>query len=123
MSLKIMVVDNEPMSLKVIRSLTVPLGHTVFTFDGTEKAGQRADLQRFDVAFVGMPTPGLDGLGLVHRIRNSHSSHETTIVMLGATDDVEMLRKAFGAGAEFVIPRPASAARIVPMHWSTGVSR
>ncbi len=33
MSLKIMVVDDEPLSLKLIRSLAAPCGHTVLTFD------------------------------------------------------------------------------------------
>jgi len=32
MSLKIMVVDDEPLSLQLIRSLAAPSGHTVLTF-------------------------------------------------------------------------------------------
>ena len=115
MSLKIMVVDHEPVSLKVMRSLAVPLGHTVLTFDNTEGAGQRAETQRLDVAFVGLRKPALEGLDLARRIRNSQLNRETTIVMLSATDDVEMLRTAFGAGAQFVISGPVTAARVVPM--------
>jgi PilZ domain len=36
-------------------------------------------------------------------------------VMLSATDDIEMLRKAFGADVSFVLPKPIAAARIIPM--------
>ncbi len=64
MSLKIMVVDDEPQSSKLIRSLAAPLDHTVLTFEDSQAAGQRAENQRFDVAFVGMGTPKLDGLEL-----------------------------------------------------------
>ena len=115
MSLKIMVVDDEPLSLKLIRSLAAPSGHTVLTFDDSQEAGQRAETQRFDVTFVGMRMPQLDGLELARRIRNSELNREATIVMLSATDDIGSLRKAFGEGADFVLTKPVTAGRILPM--------
>jgi CheY-like chemotaxis protein len=115
MSLKIMVVDDEPASLKLMRSLAAPLDHMVLTFENGHEAGQRAEQQRFDVAFVGMRTPELDGLELARRIRNSEPNRETTIVMLSPTDDIESLRKAFGEGADLVLTKPLTAGRIRPM--------
>jgi CheY-like chemotaxis protein len=115
MSLKIMVVDDEPLSQQLIRSLAAPSGHTVLTFEDSQQAGQRAETQRFDVTFVGMRAPQLDGLELARRIRNSPLNLETTIVMLSATDDVGTLRKAFGEGADFVLAKPVTAGRIRPM--------
>jgi CheY-like chemotaxis protein len=115
MSLKIMVVDDEPASLKLVRSLAAPLDHTVLTFEDRQAAGQRAEQQRFDVAFVGMRTPELDGLELARRIRNSEPNRETTIVMLSATHDIESLRKAFGEGADFVLTKPLTSGCIRPM--------
>jgi len=115
MSLKIMVVDDEPQSLTLIRSLGAPSGHTVLTFEDREEAGQRSEKQRFDVAFLGMRLPELDGLTLARHIRTSEPNRETTIVMLSATDDNESLRKAFGEGADFVLTKPLTAGRIRPM--------
>jgi CheY-like chemotaxis protein len=115
MSLKILVVDDEPASLKLVRSLAAPLNHTVLTFDNNKEAGERAEQQRFDVAFVGMRLPQLDGLELARRIRNSQLNRETTIAMLSATEDVESLRKAFGEGADFVLTKPLTASRLRPM--------
>jgi CheY-like chemotaxis protein len=115
MSLKIMVVDDEPLSLKLIRSLAAPSGHTVLTFEDSQEAGQRAENQRFDVTFVAMRTPQLDGLELARRIRNAPLNREATIVMLSATDDIASLRKAFGEGADFVLTKPVTAGRIRPM--------
>jgi CheY-like chemotaxis protein len=115
MSLRIMVVDDEPASLRLVRSLAAPLDHTVLTFDDIQQAGERAEQQRFDVAFVGMRLPQLEGITLARRIRNSPANRESTIVMLSATDDIESLRKAFGEGAEFVLTKPLTAARLRPM--------
>jgi CheY-like chemotaxis protein len=113
MSLKIMVVDAEPLSLKVMRTLAVPLGHTVLTLEDSKGADQQAEKQRFDVVFVGMPQP--DGLALARRIRSSELNSEATIVMLNAADDIETLRQAFAAGVTFALPKPIAAARILPM--------
>jgi CheY-like chemotaxis protein len=115
MSLKIMVVDDEPMSLKLMRSLAAPLDHTVVAFEDHQEAGQRAEKQRFDVVFVGMRMPHLDGLELARRIRNSPANRDTTIVMLSATDEIDSLRKAFGEGADLVLAKPLTAGRLRPM--------
>ena len=112
MSLKIMVVDDEPQSSKLIRSMAAPLDHTVLTFEDSQAAGQRAEAQRFDVAFVGMGTPRLDGLELARRIRKSPLNVETAIVMLSANDDISILRKAFGEGADFVLAKPITTGSI-----------
>jgi CheY-like chemotaxis protein len=113
MSLKIMVVDDEPLSLKVMRTLAVPLGHTVVTLDNSQMANAQAEKQRFDVVFVGMPR--LDGFELAQLIQGTHPASETTIVMLSASQDIQMLRKAFGSGASFVLPKPIAAGRVIPM--------
>jgi len=115
MSLKIMVVDDEPQSMKLMRSLAAPLDHTVVTFEDRQEAGQRAEKQRFDAAFLGMRLPQLDGLELARQIRSSEPNLEATIVMLSATDDIDSLRKAFGEGADFVLTKPLTAGRIRPM--------
>ncbi|PYU55837.1 MAG: hypothetical protein DMG56_24835 [Acidobacteria bacterium] len=110
MSLKIMIVDDEPVSVRLVRSLAAPLNHTVLALQDSQEAGQRADKQRFDVVFVGM-----GGLELTRRIRNSQPNRETTIVVLSATEDIESLREAFGEGADLVLTKPISAVRLRPM--------
>ena len=96
-----------------MKMLALPLGHTVLSFDDGLEAVQQAKNHCFDVVFVGLPRR--DGFDLISRLANSQPDSETSVVMLSATDEVEMLRKAFGAGAKFVLPKPIAAARIIPM--------
>jgi CheY-like chemotaxis protein len=112
MALKIMVMDSEPASSKLLRSLSAPFGHVVLTFDDLQAAGQRAEGQRFDVAFVGMRATNLAELELVRQIRNSQPNREAIIVMLTDTEDVPTLRKAFGEGADFVLTQPMAGNRL-----------
>jgi len=115
MPLNIMVVDEEPVSLQLMRSLTDPLDHTVLTLQSGQEAAQRAEQQRFDVVFVGMGVPELGGLELARRIRSSKHNRDAAIVMLSNTDDIPSLRKAFGEGADFVLAKPVTANRLRPM--------
>src|SRR3981189_2566641 len=110
-----MVVDDEPQSMKLMRSLAAPFNHTVVTFEDRREAGERAEKQRFDVAFLGMRLPQLDGLELVRQIRSCEPNRDTTIGMLSATDDFDSLRKACGEGGAAAVTRPRTAARYGPM--------
>src|SRR5438094_10646815 len=110
MSLKIMIVDDEPVSVRLVRSLAATRNHTVLALQDSQEAGQRADKQRFDVVFVGM-----GGLELTRRIRNSQPNRETTIVVLSATEDIESLPEAFGDGGDLVHTKLISVHRLHPM--------
>jgi CheY-like chemotaxis protein len=112
MSLKIMIADDEPKTTQLVRSLATPLGHSVFPFGDYPAAGKRAGTQRFDVAFVGMRLPELEGLELAQQIRDSQPNRATVIVMLSASDDIASLRKAFGVGADLVVSKPVAADRL-----------
>ena len=113
MALKIMVVDHEPLSLRLMQSLAGPLGHTVLTSGDSNEVRKRAQEHRFDVVFVGIPQP--EGLEVAREIRTAELNRETTIVMLSATGDIESVRKAFSEGADLVFTKPVTAARVRPM--------
>jgi CheY-like chemotaxis protein len=115
MSLKIMIVDDEPANLQLLRTIAAPLYHTLFAFQDPQEAMQRADVQRFDVVFLNLGTPAQRGLELAQYIRSSSSNGEAAIIMLGSADDIVVVRTAFGQGADFVLPQPLTVARVRPM--------
>jgi CheY-like chemotaxis protein len=115
MSLKILVVDDEQVTLRLMRSLATPLNHTVLTFEDSLEAGQRLDTQRFDAVFVGMHVRPSNGLELAHRIRSSQLNSETILVMLNEADDIQSVRSAFGEGADLVLTKPVTSSRLRPI--------
>jgi DNA-binding response OmpR family regulator len=109
-SLKIMVVNDEPSS-KLMKALSTPLGHTVLTFDDYVNARERAEMQRFDLVLVG-GIAEMPGLELVRHVRNSPTNRSATIVMLGTSDDVACVRKSLGEGADVFLTKPLAADRM-----------
>ena len=115
MSLKIMVVDDDAEILRFMKSVVVPLGHQIFTFEDSQQAAERAAQQKFDVVFLDVRMPHMDGLELSRRVRATELNGETAIVMLTAMDDIELLRKAFSEGVTFFLTKPVTPARVSSM--------
>jgi CheY-like chemotaxis protein len=115
MSQYILAVDTEPASLNLIRLLAVGEGFRVSTFENYQEAQQASDKQHFDILFVGMGTTESEGLTIVRGVRESSVNRESTIVILAATDDIAVLRKALSEGADLVLTKPLVANRLRPL--------
>lgn len=112
MSLRILVVDDEPKFAQLMKALATPLGHIVISSGDYQEARERSQVQAFDVAFVGMRLPELRGLELLHEIRNSERNSGAIVVMLSIADDVTNLRRAFGEGADLVLTKAVPGDRL-----------
>jgi CheY-like chemotaxis protein len=112
MSLKLMVVDDEPRSSALMRSVAAPLGYLVQPFEDYELAAKKGEAQAFDAIFVGMAASEPTGLELVRRLRRSEPNRGSVLVILSVTDDVVALRKAFGEGADLFLVKPIQGDRL-----------
>lgn len=115
MSLHILAVDTEPTTLNLIRLLGISEGYRVSTFGDHREARQESEGQHFDIAFVGFGTVESDGLALVRYLKESKVNRESTIVMLTATDEIAVMRKALSEGADLVLTKPLVARRLGPL--------
>lgn len=112
MSLKIMVVDDDPDVLKVIKSVIESLGYEVLALTNSREAAERTHREKFDGVFVDARMPHLDGPALVRHIRNSPTNNSVPIVMLTGYDDVETMRAGFRAGITFFLGKPAEVKQV-----------
>jgi CheY-like chemotaxis protein len=106
MSLKILVVDDEPEVLKVIKAVIQSLGYEVLGLTDSTEAANRITHQKFDGIFLDARMPHVDGIGLVRLIRASATNNSVPIVMLTGYDDVETMRAGFRAGITFFMGKP-----------------
>ncbi|HEV2350216.1 MAG TPA: response regulator [Terriglobia bacterium] len=113
MSLKIMVVDDEPKILEIIKAFVDPLGCEVSTFQDSRDAAKTITRQKFDGIFVDANMPYLDGFELTQCIRESPSNSKAPVVMLTGCDDVETMRRGFKAGITIFLGKPVTQERMV----------
>jgi CheY-like chemotaxis protein len=112
MALKILAVDNDADTLKLLKETAELLRLEVVASSSGLEAAQQVRHQKFDGAFVGSSIPGMDGFALVQLMRDSQSNRLVPIVMLTDYGDAKTMRKAFAAGVTFFLNKPLDPNRL-----------
>jgi CheY-like chemotaxis protein len=109
---KILVVDDERVTLEVFKTVVGSLGYDVVALLDSREAAQRIMTEKFDLIAVDVRMPHMDGFELTERIRNSRSNRGVPILMFTGYDDVETMRRGFAAGVTFYLAKPLSAPKL-----------
>ncbi len=112
MSLKVMVVDDEPEVLNSIGGMLESLGCQVRKMDDSREGAKWLEKERFDGIFLDVEMPHLDGLELTKLIRRSTLNRTAPVVILAGSDDLETMRKGFKAGATCFAAKPLDQQRL-----------
>jgi DNA-binding response OmpR family regulator len=111
MHMSIVIVDDSPAALVVLKSFAGERGQReVLTFtDPVEALGYLAD-HPADAIVLDCSMPGLDGLQLTQRLRESAGHKQTPIIMVTGADDAETHARANVAGATAFLHKPVRMA-------------
>ena len=101
---KVLVVEDEELMRNILRTLLEDEGYEVFTADGAEAALQIFPENAIDVTVTDIKMAGLDGLGLLDRIK-AIDEHALVIVMT-AFSSVDSAVAALRKGAYDYITKP-----------------
>ncbi len=112
MSLRVMVVDDDPASLLIVKASLERLEAQVTTWTDSREAAARLAEERYDLFLLDARMPGLDGFELTRRIRASRLNSAVPIVMLTASDDGQTMREGFRSGITFFLGKPVNFARL-----------
>src|SRR5579859_591487 len=112
MTIKILIVDDEPPILALVKSILEPLGCEALTMSDSREAAKLIEKQTLDGIFLDGGMPHLDGFQLTERIRKSNSNSHVPIVMLTGMDDAETMRRGFKAGISFFLGKPITKDRL-----------
>lgn len=104
-NVKIMVIDDEPSVLESFKMILKIKDYDVVTFPDGPSALAQLEKGKFDIAFIDYKLPGMDGLEVLKKIKESDSDVEVIIVTAYATESshanaitlgaLEYLRKPF----------------------------
>ncbi len=104
---RILVAEDNSVNQMVLDSMLRKLGYIDVTFVGNGKLAVDAFLQTpFDLIFMDMQMPLMDGLEATKRIRNSKEGRFTWVVALTAAALKEDEERAFSAGVNAYVSKP-----------------
>jgi len=114
-SAKIMIVDDEPTNIKVVRRLLEIEGYRNFvtTTDSSATMYLIAD-QRPDLVLLDLMMPMVSGLDILANVRADTSKPFTPIIILTAATDRETRLQALEQGATDFITKPVDPSDLIP---------
>jgi CheY-like chemotaxis protein len=109
----ILVVDDQPDNLKLMRRYLEAKGYRVASALDTREADAQLRRERPSLVVVDVSMPGEDGLSWVNRLRAGNA--QFPVVVLTAHASPEAVDRARAAGCEEIITKP------VPLHSLLGI--
>lgn len=100
----ILVVDDAPDTLEVLRRNLTAQGHQVFTAPGVVEAISILDATPIDLVITDLKMPRVSGLDLIRHIRENFK--ETEIMMITGYASIKGAVEAVKSGAEEYLPKP-----------------
>jgi CheY-like chemotaxis protein len=106
LSLKILVVDDDPASLELISEVLQSLDAEVRPLADSQIAAVLVNQEKFDGIFLDLEIPNLNGFALAQEVRASSRNKTTPIVIVTGRDDRETMQQAFATGANVFLQKP-----------------
>lgn len=107
---RVLVVDDEPRYVKLLRFNLEAAGHEVVDAGSAEEAFDVLATQTLDLVILDIMLPGVDGFEACQKIRDVS---DVAIIMLTARDAAEDRLRGFRAGADDYVSKPFSAQELM----------
>lgn len=104
--LKILLVDDDPEFAQGLALSLEVVGHSVISATNGAEALKIIETEAFDIAFVDVRMPGIDGLQVLGR--TLHARPESKIVLMTAFREPDLQVRALDIGALDVLDKPIS---------------
>ncbi|AVX03556.1 transducer protein BasT [Maritalea myrionectae] len=103
---QILVVDDEPINLQVLRNVLLPQGFAVRTADNGATALEMIEKQRPNLIILDVMMPDLSGLEVARRLRERFDRLELPIIMVTARSRTRDVIAGLEAGANDYVVKP-----------------
>ena len=112
---RVMIVDDEPVNCKLVRKYLANGGYGDFVIitESTE-AMEAISRHRPDVILLDVMMPEVSGLDILAAVRADASLGATPVLILTASTDEEVRRRALELGATDFLNKPVSAGELIP---------
>ncbi len=111
--LQVLVVDDHPANLKLVATLLEDLGVTVLTADRGRSALDLVAQERFDLIFMDVQMPDMNGLEVTSTIRRLYPDRHLPIIALTAHAMAGEREKLIEAGMNDYMTKPLQEAQLV----------
>jgi len=103
---RILVVDDDPLNRKLLEKRLRSEGHDVFVASDGEECLRTLATTTCDVVLLDILMPGLDGFGVLERMKADGALRHIPVIMISGLEDIESVVRCIEMGAEDFLPKP-----------------
>lgn len=118
---RILIADDHPINQRVVTRLLQRLGYTADCVNDGYEALNALQQQPYDVLFLDLQMPHLDGIATAQKIQQDLPAHHRPfIVALTGTEDEKMRQRCLAAGMQDYLTKPCTLQKLQAAiaHWS-----
>lgn len=109
---KILIAEDDLITAKIIERHLKKWGYTVFFENNGEDGWKTLEKENIQIALLDWMMPGMDGLQLCRKIRDSRSDPYTYLILLTARASTDDIVEGLNAGADDYITKPLEPAEL-----------
>ncbi len=110
---KILVVDDDPQMLDILRTLLEPWGFMLTLLDNPQHFWTTLEQANPDLLILDVEMPHLSGIDLCQVVRNDPRWSELPVLFLSAHRDMETVSRVFTAGADDYVSKPVLGPELI----------
>jgi len=103
---RVLVVDDVPANRDLLAARLERQGLSVAEAGDGREALRRLEKERFDLVFLDVRMPELDGYEVLRRIKSDPELRDIPVLMLSAVDELDSVVRCLELGAEDYLPKP-----------------
>ncbi len=109
----ILVVDDDPNILALIRTILTQKNYRVATAGDGQQALETLSRSNFDAMITDALMPGLDGPTLTEKIKSDPKLKDLPVIMITASKEPGMVKRSFSSGCILFLPKPFTGASLI----------
>ncbi len=111
--MRILVVDDDKTTRKMLQLILKSKGYDVVTAENGMDGLQKLGLEQINLILTDMNMPYMDGIEFTKQVKSTPEYSTIPIVMLTTEADEDEKKKAYAAGVDDYLVKPATAEQIV----------
>ncbi|RLF34747.1 MAG: response regulator [Thermoplasmata archaeon] len=106
MSRKILVVDDDPGVVELLRFIFSSNQHQVITAKDGRQALEKAKIEKPDVIFLDIVMPEMDGIETLQKLKSHRETSSIPVIMITGQQQITDIERCFSEGAADYILKP-----------------
>ena len=109
----IMVVDDNPDALFIVKAILEGIGYGVQTVDNGPEVFSRLEEQKPDLIILDIMMPQMNGLEVLERLKGTAETSSIPVILLTVKVQDEFVREGYRLGADYYIFKPITSTELI----------